>query len=32
MKLKAFYSSCFHGKNSFGDGGSQNMFVYQPKI
>ena len=31
MKLKAFYSSCFHGKNSFGDGGSH-RFVYQPKL
>ena len=28
--LEAFDSSCFHGKNLFGDDGFQNIFVYQP--
>ena len=32
MKLQAFNSSYFHGKNFFGYDGSQNMFVYHPKI
>ena len=32
MKLQAFNSSYFHGKIFFGYDGSQNIFVYHPKI
>ena len=32
VKLQAFNSSYFHGKNFFGYDGPQNMFVYHPKI
>ena len=32
MKLEAFDSSYFHGKNSFDDGVSQNMCAYQSKL
>ena len=30
VKLQAFDSSYFYGKNVFGDDGFQSMFVYQP--
>ena len=32
MKLQTFDSSQFHGKTFFGDNGSQNMFVYEPRF
>ena len=32
LKLKAFDSSCFHGKNCFCNDDFQKMFVYQPKF